>query len=354
MKKIQKHIEIVRSTISELSSLGRTSAEGIQTLLAQHYATVGITTVNNASDLQRLVLLQPDLVFVGMRFVPTDDTLGLRDPHKLWLADFLDEHQIAYTGSGHAAHELELDKSLAKQRAQSAGLQTSPFRVALQGQLAPESDLALTFPVFIKPTDRGGGAGVDTYSLAHTYADAVAKVQSLMDRMQADSLVEEYLPGREFSVAILKDEHVATYSLMPLELIAPADEHGIRILSSKIKSADTERFAPLTDEVLRKAVTALAIDVFHALGARDYGRIDIRLDVAGNPHFLEANLIPSLLNHYGNFPKACLLNADMDYETMLLHIVRLGFAKTLAPTLKKQTSVLYGSLFAPAPAVELA
>ena len=64
--------------------------------------------------------------------------------------------------------------------------------------------------------------------------------------------------------------------------------------------------------------------VFDALTARDFARIDIRIDKMGEPQFLEANLIPSLINGYGSFPKACVINLDLDYESMILSIVRLA------------------------------
>ncbi len=75
---------------------------------------------------------------------------------------------------------------------------------------------------------------------------------------------------------------------------------------------------------LRDQICVLALDIFHTLGASDYGRIDIRLDEFGTPHFLEANLLPSLIAGYGSFPKACLLNNNLDYDSMLLNIVNLA------------------------------
>ena len=114
---------------------------------------------------------------------------------------------------------------------------------------------------------------------------------------------------------------------MPLELIAPTSARGDRILSSAVKEADTEQYAAVTNPVIREAVNTLALDVFHALGARDYGRIDIRLDANGVANFLEANLIPSLLDQYGNFPKACMLNLGIDYQQMILQITELGLAR---------------------------
>jgi D-alanine-D-alanine ligase len=326
--KINQRIEIVSSTQSGLSSMVRKSREAIREVLAKHYASVEITIVNDLSDLEALVARRPDLVFLGMKMVLADQSLGIKDPAKVWLGEYLDEHGIAYSGSNHLAHELEVDKALAKRRALAAGLKTSPFYVVDKNECDKLVGAPFAYPVFIKPTNRGGGQGIDSQSIARNFAELSSKVQSLATDLHADSLVEQYLPGREFSVAILKDEASADMSVMPIELIAPLDSHGVRLLGAEVKKADTERSVEITDEALKFKVCQLAIDVFHALGARDYGRIDIRLDKSGTPHFLEANLMPSLKRSEGNyFPKACALNLNLDYEQMILSIARLGLAR---------------------------
>lgn len=76
-------------------------------------------------------------------------------------------------------------------------------------------------------------------------------------------------------------------------------------------------------------MSTLALASFHALGARDYGRIDIRLDSDGVANFLEANLIPSLISGYGSFPKACELNIGLEYEPMIISITELGLIRNL-------------------------
>jgi len=326
---INKHIEIVCSTEIVLSSMSRESRDAILAVLSQHYDNVGITIVNNLSDLEALVERKPDLVFLGMKFIPVNPLLGLQDPDKIWINQYLGEHEIVCTGSNYLAHELELNKPLAKQCAIDAGLNTSQFYVSKQNQLQTIEDITLTFPLFIKPTNRGGGLGVDINSMVHNFEQLQSKVRSITTDFQSDSLIEEYLPGREFSVAILKDEHSAEFSVMPIELVAEADEQGMRLLSGEVKSSNTEVVLEVTNKAIRSKVCALAMNVFHALGARDYGRIDIRLDESGTPQFLEANLIPSLISGYGSFPKACVLNIDMDYEPMILSIVRLALTREL-------------------------
>lgn len=325
MKQFYQHIEIVSSTTIELSSMGQKPREAIQTILRQYYSKVGITIVNNLSDLESLVAKKPDLVFLGMKFIPCNPRLGFADPDRIWLSDYLTERGITCTGSSSFSHQLELDKSLAKQHVLNAGLQTSPFYVAQMHKTLYRHDIQLNYPLFIKPVDRGGGDGVDSKSFARNFSEVQEKVASITSSIGSNSIIEEYLPGREISVAILKDEHSPHYSAMPIERIVPSDKKGLKILSPEIKHADAGLSVAVTDLNVKTKVTTLAIDAFHALRAREYGRIDIRLDKDGTPTFLEANLLPSLIDGYGNYPKAYALNKQRSYETMLLTIVRLGF-----------------------------
>jgi D-alanine-D-alanine ligase len=327
MSKINKSIEIVSSTQPGLSSMSETSRMAAQTALAKVYTHVSITIINSIDDLDELVARKPDMVFLGMSFLPQDPALGRSDSQKIWISDYLDENEIAYTGSNQYAHLLERNKPLSKQRVLDAGLNTSLFAVLEVGYMPTKDEIKLTYPLFVKPADLGGGAGIDSRSVVHTYEQLVAKVTAVHTRLRTSCLVEQYLSGREFSVAILKKELMAGYDVMPLELIAPQDKNGNRLLSGSVKSADTERFQPVNSPLLKQSLSNLALDVFHALRARDYGRIDIRLDAQDVPQFLEANLIPSLIDGYGNFPKACLLNG-IAYETMLAQIVRLALART--------------------------
>lgn len=339
MLKSNIHIEIVRSSVPKLSSMSLESCDAIVAVLSKHYSKVGVSTVNNISDLNKLVALKPDLVFVGMKFIPLDHTLGLDDPDKIWVTEYLDKHDIAYTGSNKLAHKLERNKGLAKQRVVEAGLDTSNFEFVKQGQSVNWDDSKLEFPVFVKPSNRGGGQGIDRYSVANNHDQLSTKLASIASDHQSDSLVENYLSGREFSVAILKNIDCQEYDVMPIEIVADMDIQGIRMLGGDVKAANQEIVLVVTDEILKSKINTLALGVFKAIGARDYGRIDIRLDGVGTPHFLEANLIPSLISGYGSFPKSCLLNIGLDYEEMILKIVSLGLGRyefeVISPVIEK-------------------
>ncbi len=337
-------IEIVSSNIRALSSMGTRSREAANKSLSKNFNT-RITTVNNASDLEQLIKRKPDLVFLGMKFLPVSNKNNVLDADKMWMSEVLDSYDIAHTGSSWFAHHLELNKPLAKKHIMRAGFSTAPFYVHERGSATyPEIDSNM-FPVFVKPTNLGGGAGIDSQSVAYSSHEMRTKIKSLSDNFEADSLVESYLPGREFSVAVLRKECSADYSVMPIELIAPKDNAGIRMLSSRVKSGDQETVSIVNDGVLRDKINKLAMGSFIALGARDYGRIDIRLDEKGEPQFLEANLIPSIIEDYGSFPKSCLLNKGISYSSMLNSVVNLALHR------KKQSKNGYESLtLSPLPA----
>ncbi len=321
MHKFNKHIIILRTNNKRLSLLSQDSADLMLPILKSRYKTVEVRNIETVSDLNSVVYDKPDLVFTGLTYIKS----GLE---KIWVADYLDKYEITYTGSRHYAHMLEGDKSLAKQRVLDAGLSTSDFYLTSPGQRNLEKSNSISYPIFIKPYNRGGGMGVDEKSIAYNQTELDAKVLSIEEEFKSESIVESYLTGREFSVAVLKDINTDDYLTMPIELVAP-EINGVRILGRKVKSSNTEEASLITDSDTKSVVSKLAIDVFHALGARDYGRIDIRMDSLGVPQFLEANLIPSLISGYGSFPKACLMNSGIDYAEMLHRIVDLGLARRL-------------------------
>ncbi|MDQ2973758.1 MAG: D-alanine--D-alanine ligase [bacterium] len=324
---INKRIEIVSSNIRELSSMSSKSRLAIADSLSSHYAHVGITLINKPSDLLCLLAKRPDVVLLGMMYVPLVPVSEGDPETRVWLNDFLSKNGIATTGSVWQSHLMEKDKQLAKLQAQSRGLKTAPFFVVDSSTVCNIPEQVLDFPLFVKPTNKGGGMGVDNASVVHNFDELKAKVDSISNKFDTESLVEVYLPGREFSVAIIKSTKSNQYKTMPLELIAPVNKNGDQILSADVKSADTEKYVAVADGPLKTKIEKLALDVFKSLNGRDYGRIDIRLDKTGEPNFLEANLIPSLLKDYGNFPKACKLNEGIDYDTMLLKIISLAMRR---------------------------
>jgi D-alanine-D-alanine ligase len=242
----------------------------------------------------------------------------------------LEQKGIEHTGSTKNAAKFGRFKDLAKQRVQSVGLKTADYILIKHGTTFDSNSFHLEFPVFVKPASLGGGQGIDDGSVVRSRSELLARISMLSNKFASDILIEEYLSGREFSVAVLMDEAAAKLQALPVEIIAGANMFGDRILGSSAKKLDEEVVIAVADMKIKNSITELAIGVFRAIGARDYGRIDIRLDKAGNPNFIEANLIPSLIRNYGNFPKACVINLGLQYEEMLTAITGLGLARAEA------------------------
>jgi D-alanine-D-alanine ligase len=322
----QKRIEIVRSGIKRFSNLGAEVAERMRSVLAETYEDVRVTTINKAADLEEVVQRHPDVVVLGIKRFPLSDNPSVGDQEGVWVSEYLDQHGIAYTGSQRPTMELDLDKEQAKAQVRNNGLATAASFLAVPGQYPDEASLPLPLPLFVKPLDIGGGRGISDDSVVRTFEAFQKKVEAIYHENQAVSLVEEYLTGREFTVAVLDAVDGQDIYVMPVELIPEENELGDRVLGADAKDRDKEQVVAVTDEPVREQVCLLARAIFEALGARDYGRIDIRMNAHGQPQFLEANLMPGP----GYFTKACTINAGIDYAGQLTRVTELALRRASA------------------------
>lgn len=327
MSKINKHIIIVRSNIPKLSSMGLLSADMILATLRQRYSHVSLLHVDSFSDLKYLVQKRPDLVLLGVKYVPVHDNSSKKDK-KVWLADFLNDNGINFIGSPGSAVEASFNKHQAKQLVAAAGLPTAKFFLAKPGDFLHGDELPLPFPIFVKPPCEGGGRGIGADSVVHSYKEFNAKVCFIFDEFGTPALVEEYLSGREFSVALLASDNLSIIA-MPLELITDQNINGDRLLSGDVKASDNEKAIAVDEPDLKQRLIDKAVQIFNILGARDYARIDIRMDYQGKLHFLEANLIPGIADHNftSYFNRACRLNCDMGYEAVIHGLVDIGLTR---------------------------
>ena len=323
MKKINRRIEIIRAHDIKFSSMGLKSGAMIQELLSKHYQDVSLSTVKDLQDLEALVGRDPDLVILGLK--------RIRDGSELiWISEFLEANGINYTGSMKSAMKLDLNKADAKALMQLNDISTADFFTASPGQFQDEHELPLKFPLFIKPHDQGGGMGIAADSVVHNFSDFRKKVDSLHQSYGTFSLVEQYLDGREFSVALLGSGYDEDLLAMPIELITTPNERGDRILSQAVKSEDNERATFINDDEVRHQIAELARNIYRTLGGRDYGRIDLRMDSEGKAHFIEANLTPGIASNdfVSYFNRACELNQNMGYEEMILEITDIALQRS--------------------------
>jgi len=340
--KINKYIEVVGSSNSRLNAMNKKSRIDVVSALEKRYTRVEITLVDNMRDLEILVAKKPDLVVLGMKLILLEPEKGYDDSTKLWLPDYLAEHGIDFTGSETNALRLENNKPGAKQHVLNAGLRSSAYFISTIKE--PTFTHELTFPLFVKPSNRGGSKGIDENSVVHTQAELVAKITFIHSEYSSDALVEEYLSGREFSVAVTEDAVTGDLVAMPMEIVSPIDSNGNSYLSAAIKKADSEHVAFVADSAVKSVISDFAIDVFKSLGGRDYGRIDVRLNAIGNPCFIEANFIPGL-SHHGYLSRCFFLNRQMNYDEMMFSIVDLGLKRPahLLPITTLDTDTLFAA-----------
>jgi len=315
------YIEIVTTPNSTLKETGFGSSQAcdsvMQSLLySNHNAIVSVCV--NAADLDAVIARKPDLILAVVKYIL------LEGGQQLWLSDYFDSHGGNYTGSKRNVLSYDSNKASAKTMVASKGIDTAEFFVTIPGEYKNEQELPLPFPLFIKPTDAANGNGVDLNSLVYDFEHFKEKVNNLYNEYAQPVLVEEYLDGKEFTVAIIEGHEKLIVAAIE---IIPPEEGGLRILGAKVKTRNTEILQVIADPAILLKVTDIAEKSFRALGVRDFGRIDIKMDNHGNCHFIEANLVPGMNKGSSYFPQAYAMNNSLDYNEVVQHMIQGGTAR---------------------------
>jgi D-alanine-D-alanine ligase len=323
--KINKCIEIVVVPIianheNDQKNIGiRLDEKRLLNILSDFFAQVSITLIESRYDLNELIYRKPDLVFSGVKYFCFEKESNSND-QTIWLSDVLDTQGIAYIGSNREVLNNEYDKSRAKEIMLAASIKTAPFFTTSPEEHSHVDLLPIEFPLFIKPIIGGDSRGINADSIVHDFEGFKKKVLEIHQNQGPRSLVEPYLIGNEYSVGILEDCSTGQLQSMPVEIIPSKNELGDYILDFNVKKNDTEKVVIITSQKIKDQVSELACNAFRALGGKLFGRIDIKMDRKGTPHFLEANLLPGLGEGY--FYRACFLNLNMSYEEMIVAIAK--------------------------------
>ena len=321
---IDRRVEVVATQTLGMKETAFGSLEtsrAIHFALDAHYTDVRFNEIQTKYDLTRIVDRKPDLVVLCVKYIIDIDTRA-----KIWLSDYFFNHGIAYTGSARNTLEYDSDKAKAKLALQEIGIPTAKFFIASLTPHLAEAHLPLPFPLFVKPQSAANGNGIDDRSIVHDFASYREKTEEVFTAFGQAALVEQVLPGREFTVAILDDPVLGQRWISPIEIIVPKNVRGDRVLGQAEKSSNTERVS-VVEEPERAEISILAGKIFSALDARDFGRIDIKMDALGVPHFMEANLVPGMTPGSSYFPRACAINRAMTYDNVVLEIVGIALRR---------------------------
>jgi D-alanine-D-alanine ligase len=228
------------------------------------------------------------------------------------LQALLDLTGIPYTGSGHLASALAMDKELSKHLFRSAGVPTADWLMA--PATADEVERALAFPVIVKPSKQGSTVGLSLVRDPALLQAAIAEAFKHDDEV----MIEAFVPGRELTVGILGGEALPVGEIIPVKELYDYECKYTPGMAQEIFPADLT--AEQTEQVQELAKLAFA-----ALKLSGCARIDFRMTPTGDFYCLEANTLPgmtetSLIPQAAaaagvSFPELCDRIAQLAYST---------------------------------------
>ncbi|HEX9309789.1 MAG TPA: hypothetical protein VF887_03160 [Gemmatimonadaceae bacterium] len=279
---------------------------------------------------ERLRRERPDIVFniaEGFRGVN-------REGHVPAICEFFG---IPYTGSDPFTLTLCLDKARAKETLAFHGIPTPRFAVVAALDEIESRTADLSLPLFVKPLHEGSSKGITDRNLCTDRDCLVEQTRFLLDCYRQPVLVEEYLPGNEFTCAVLGNDDEATVLPIVGMNFESLPKGALPIYSFDAKFVWDRPENPLdifqcpariTSE-LHASIERVTLDAFRVLGCRDWARIDVRLDAAGNPNVLEVNPLPGILPDPADnscLPKAARA-AGIGYEELIQSCLKYAAAR---------------------------
>ncbi|HOI74809.1 MAG TPA: ATP-grasp domain-containing protein [Syntrophales bacterium] len=238
----------------------------------------------------------------------------------------LEAYGIPYVFSDPLVLSLTLHKGMCKRVVRDLAIPTPDFAV-----VEKEADIAavgLPFPLFVKPVAEGTGKGITGESVIHSPGALERICRRLLGAYGQPVLVERFLPGREFTVGVVgTGEEAETVGVMEVLLLAEAEKE----VYSYINKEYCERLVRyrLADDGEARRAAAVALAAWRGLGCRDGGRVDIRSDERGEPHFMEVNPLAGLHPEHSDLPILCTLGG-ISYRDLLGRIMDSALRRTAA------------------------
>jgi len=338
------NIEIVTTDNSGLKETGFGAINACNSVLASVKKlghNVRLNVCSTRKSLDEIAQRKPDLVILAVKYI------AIPGQDDIWLSEYFANRAINFSGSPRGVLEFDSSKVQAKAHLHKCGVKTASYFTAVPGQYKSGSELPISFPMFLKPSDAANGNGIDESSFVSNFEEFQKKVLSLHNEFGEQVLAEEYLGGREFTVAIIKTAY-GKYIISPVEIVPAQSANGIRILGEKAKCENKEEFNRVDDVELSETVRKVAIEAFKGLGVRDFGRIDIKTTVSGRCFFMEANLVPGMTSLSSYFPRACEVAHSLSYDHVIALIVDAGLNRVPAAVSTHAKSIQPVSVLLPA------
>lgn len=232
---------------------------------------------------------------------------------------------IPIVGSGMFTQALGLSKETTKVILRSIGIPTTKSQVFMAEDEELSEELKEAFPLFVKPESEAASVGVHEDSYVENEEQLRKTLKRIFSELNPPILVEEYLPGREFTVGVLEEEPLLALPVLELKFTEDSPTNYQSIETKLQKTLIKEVPADIPEE-LSKKMQDMAIKAFKALRADVYARVDMRLDKNGEPQVIEFNTMPGLEKGKSFFEDSAI-EAGIDYDTLINKMVDIAWGK---------------------------
>ncbi|MBU1726573.1 MAG: ATP-grasp domain-containing protein, partial [Candidatus Omnitrophica bacterium] len=201
---------------------------------------------------------------------------------------------VPFVGADALTLGLTLDKVMAKKIFIADKIPTPRFF-----EISNSADLINTdhckFPMIVKPRFEGSSKGLSENSRVQNFDELKKQVEYIVDTYKQPALVEEFISGQEFTVAIVGNDPPEAMPVVQIKIDGRLKLQDKFYTFARITSDRLEYVCPAKiSQELTKKLSEIAVKTYKAVECRDFGRVDFRVDSEGNPYVLEINPLPSL------------------------------------------------------------
>lgn len=210
----------------------------------------------------------------------------------------LDSYKIPYVFSGAVTLGISLNKAFTKRIIRDAGILTPDFIVV--NSLSDIDSCTLPYPLFAKPVAEGTGKGIEGKSLISNKSALKETCLAILEQYNQPVLVEEFLPGREFTIGVIGNKLNARV-VGGMEILYTTRAGNIYSYFNKENYKDLIKYIPVEGKLLDDCA-AISLKVWNVLNSHDGGRVDLRMDKEGKINFLEINPLAGLNPVHSDLP----------------------------------------------------
>ena len=316
-------------------NLKKVSAEGADDMEAEYDSRETIGTIKNVFESAGIstVLLEANSDFtekvkkskVDIVFNIAEGTHGRgRESQIPAILSFLG---VPCSGSDETTLAVSLDKAMTKRYLSTFGIKTPDYQYVKVPEF--KLDPSLHFPLIVKPDSEGSSKGIADFAIADSESQLLEIVNRNFKLYGEPMLIEEYIPGREFTVGVLGNGTDTTV-FEPMEICYIREGRENQIYNYRVKK-DYKNYVNYkcpssVGKGIRESLKETAAKIYEVLECRDFSRIDFRLSEDGTPYFIEINPLPGLAPGYSDYPMLADF-CGVDYRTLILSVLNCSLIR---------------------------